>query len=225
MSDSTHQGSPDIWPHVERLQSGHRFAYEGDIEFGWDDDDFRITRWGAFGDKVLQVSPLSEEGWERAWETMVSRFPGLASAVTARVAREHRAALGIPNPGATPVLIVTTNEVPGFRIERVHGEVFGLTVRARNMFSNWGANLRTVVGGEVVGYTKLLAASRHEATERLRDEVRRLGGNAVVAMRFDCNEIGDIMSEIVAYGTAVTLVPGEAPAEPSEAEVLATVGQ
>jgi Putative heavy-metal-binding len=62
-----------------------------------------------------------------------------------------------------PVLIVTTNEIPGYRITEVHGDVFGLTVRARNLFSNMGASLRTLAGGEVAGYTKLLTESRKEA--------------------------------------------------------------
>jgi uncharacterized protein YbjQ (UPF0145 family) len=112
-----------------------------------------------------------------------------------------------PRPEPSPVLIVTTNDVPGYEIVEVHGDIFGLTVRARNYFSNLGASLRTVVGGEVSGYTKLLTDSRNEARERLKHEARRRGANAVVAMRFDCNEIGDIMTEIAAYGTAVTVIP------------------
>jgi len=111
-----------------------------------------------------------------------------------------------------PVLIVTTNEVPGYRITRVHGDVFGLIVRARNYFSNIGAQLRTVAGGEATGYTKLLTDSRNQARERMWREARARGANAVVAMRFDCNEIGDVMSEVAAYGTAVTVMPLETPA-------------
>ena len=104
-----------------------------------------------------------------------------------------------------PVLIVTTNEIPGYRITQVHGDVFGLIVRARNYFSNLGAQFRTLAGGEVAGYTTLLADSRNQARERMWREARARGANAVVAMRFDCNEIGGIMSEIAAYGTAVTV--------------------
>lgn len=108
-------------------------------------------------------------------------------------------------PDTQPVLIVTTNEIPGYRIIQVHGDVFGLVVLARNVFSNMGAQLRTVAGGEVRGYTKLLTDSRNQARHRMWREARSRGANAVVAMRFDCNEIGDIMSEVVAYGTAVTV--------------------
>ena len=106
-----------------------------------------------------------------------------------------------------PALIVTMNEVPGYRITQVHGDVFGLVVRARNYFSNLGAQFRTLAGGEAAGYTRLLTDSRNQARARMWDEARARGGNAVVAMRFDCNEIGDIMSEVVAYGAAVTVEP------------------
>ena len=104
------------------------------------------------------------------------------------------------------ILITTMNDVPGFEITAVHGEVFGLIVRARNVFSNIGASLRMLVGGEVAGYTQLLSDSRNHAIERLRKAAADKGGNAVVAMRFDCNEIANLMSEIAAYGTAVTIV-------------------
>jgi uncharacterized protein YbjQ (UPF0145 family) len=109
------------------------------------------------------------------------------------------------------ILISTMNDVPGYEITAVHGEVFGLIVRARNAFSNIGAGFRTLVGGEAKGYTKLLTDSRLHAQERLEEAARGKGANAVIAMRFDCNEIGDIMSEVAAYGTAVTIRPIAAP--------------
>ncbi|HEY1917189.1 MAG TPA: YbjQ family protein [Streptosporangiaceae bacterium] len=80
-------------------------------------------------------------------------------------------------------------------------------VRARNYFSNLGAQFRALAGGEVGGYTKLLTDSRNQARERMWREALARGANAIVAMRFDCNEIGDIMSEVAAYGTAVTAEP------------------
>ncbi|MDX6532960.1 MAG: hypothetical protein QOJ13_1165 [Gaiellales bacterium] len=103
------------------------------------------------------------------------------------------------------IIITTMNDLPGYEVVEVHGEVFGLIVRARNVFSNIGAGFRTVFGGEAKGYTSLLTDSRNEAVERLREATRQRGGNAVLAMRFDCNEIADIMSEVAAYGTAVTV--------------------
>ncbi|MGH9614860.1 MAG: YbjQ family protein [Bryobacteraceae bacterium] len=103
------------------------------------------------------------------------------------------------------ILVTTMNDVPGFKIVAVYGEVFGLICRARNAFSNMGAGLRTLFGGEVASYTQLLSDSREQAIGRLRLAAMERGGNAVVAMRFDCNEIGNIMSEIAAYGTAVRI--------------------
>ena len=105
----------------------------------------------------------------------------------------------------TDILISTMNDLPGYEVTAVYGEVYGLIVRARNAFSNIGAGFRTIVGGEAKGYTKLLSDSRDQAVERLTEAARAKGANAVLAMRFDCNEIGDIMSEVAAYGTAVTV--------------------
>jgi uncharacterized protein YbjQ (UPF0145 family) len=103
------------------------------------------------------------------------------------------------------IIITTTNDLPGYEVVAVYGEVFGLIVRARNVFSNLGAGLRTVFGGEAKGYTTLLSDSRNEAVDRLKEAARARGANAVLAMRFDCNEIADVMSEVAAYGTAATV--------------------
>jgi uncharacterized protein YbjQ (UPF0145 family) len=105
------------------------------------------------------------------------------------------------------VLIVTTNDIPGWEIQRVCGEVFGLTVRSRNAFSQLGAGFKSMFGGELQGMTKNLAESRNEAMGRLIAEARNRGGNAIVAMRFDTTEIGDVWTEICAYGTAVLAAP------------------
>ncbi len=104
-----------------------------------------------------------------------------------------------------PIIVSTMNDLPGYRVVQVHGEVFGITVRARNAFSNVGASFRTMFGGEVKGYTQMLSDSRLEAVERLRFATAQVGGNAVLAMRFDTGEIADIMNEVAAYGTAVTV--------------------
>ena len=114
-----------------------------------------------------------------------------------------------PDVDDCPVLIVTTNEISGYRITAVHGDVFGLVVRARDYFSNLGARFMTLAGGEVSAYTRLLTDSRNDARQRMWREARVRGANAVVGMRFDCNEIGGIMSEIAAYGTAVTVEPAD----------------
>jgi uncharacterized protein YbjQ (UPF0145 family) len=101
------------------------------------------------------------------------------------------------------ITVVTTNELDGYRVVDVFGEVFGLTVRSRHVGSDIAASLKGLVGGEVKGYTKMLSQSRLEAIERLRQAAAEVGANAVLAMRFDCNEIGGNMTEVAAYGTAV----------------------
>ena len=103
------------------------------------------------------------------------------------------------------IMVTTMNDLPGYRVDEVFGEVFGLTVRSRNIGSDIGAQLKGLVGGEVKGYTKMLADSRLQAIERLRDAARENGANAIIAMRFDCNELGSNMTEVAAYGTAVSV--------------------
>lgn len=106
-----------------------------------------------------------------------------------------------------PILVVTTNDVPGYEVVEVYGEVFGVLVRSRNLLSNIGAVLQSLVGGEIGAYTKLLSDSRIEAIERMRQAAAEKGANAVLMMRFDSGSIGNTMSEVAAYGTAVTIRP------------------
>ena len=103
----------------------------------------------------------------------------------------------------TEVIVATTNDLPGYEVVETYGEVFGLIVRSRNVFGNFGASLRTIFGGEVKGYTKLLSDSREHALARLRAAAAEKGANAVLAMRFDSGDIGQVMNEVAAYGTAV----------------------
>lgn len=104
------------------------------------------------------------------------------------------------------IMVVTTNDLPGYEVVEVYGEVFGLIVRSRNVFSNFGASLRTIVGGEVKGYTRMLSDSRNQAMERLRQAAAEKGANAVLMMRFDSGDIYQVMNEVAAYGTAVKVV-------------------
>jgi uncharacterized protein YbjQ (UPF0145 family) len=103
------------------------------------------------------------------------------------------------------MLITTMNDVPGHSVEEVYGEVFGLTVRSRNVGSQIGASLKSLVGGELGGMTKMLAQGREEAIARLAAEAESKGANAIIAMRFDTSELGSTWTEICAYGTAVRI--------------------
>ena len=96
------------------------------------------------------------------------------------------------------------NDLPGYEIEEVFGEVFGLTVRSRNLGSTIGAGLKSLLGGELKGMTKMLASGRTDATERLVAEAEGKGANAIIAFRFDTSELGSTWTEICAYGTAVS---------------------
>ena len=101
------------------------------------------------------------------------------------------------------MIISTMNDLPGYEIEEVLGEVFGLTVRSRHLGSQIGALAKSMVGGELKGMTKLLAEGRMHAQERLVEEAEAKGANAILAFRFDTSELGNTWTEICAYGTAV----------------------
>jgi uncharacterized protein YbjQ (UPF0145 family) len=107
---------------------------------------------------------------------------------------------------ASGMLVSTMNDLPGFQVDKVIGEVFGLTVRARNVGSSLGSAVKSLRGGELKGQTRMLADSRMEAMDRLTEEARVRGGNAVLAMRFETSS-GELGTEICAYGTAVVVSP------------------
>lgn len=104
------------------------------------------------------------------------------------------------------VLITTTENVPGYKVTDVYGEVFGITTRSRNMLSSFGQSVKTIVGGEIIGYTKLQHTARDQAIERLKSAAAKRGANAVVMMRFDSNSFAPV-NEVTAYGTAVSIEP------------------
>ena len=104
------------------------------------------------------------------------------------------------------MLITTMNDVPGYRVTAVLGEVFGLTVRSRHAGSQLGAGLKSLRGGELKGLTKNLRDSRHEGIARMVEEAENKGANAVVAMRFDTTDMASFYgTEVCAYGTAVKI--------------------
>ena len=105
------------------------------------------------------------------------------------------------------MLVVTSEEVAGHRVKESLGQCFGVVVRSRGLAGNIIAGLRTIIGGEIREYTELLEQARRHAVDRLVTNATAMGANAIVMMRFDSSEIGQTMSEIVAYGTAVILEP------------------
>jgi uncharacterized protein YbjQ (UPF0145 family) len=105
------------------------------------------------------------------------------------------------------MLIVTTENIPHHRIVEVKGQCFGVVVRSRGIGGNIVASLRSIVGGEIHEYTQLLEEARRHAIDRLVQNATAMGANAILMMRFDSSEIGQTMSEIVAYGTAAIVEP------------------
>jgi uncharacterized protein YbjQ (UPF0145 family) len=105
------------------------------------------------------------------------------------------------------MIVVTTESVTGHRVREVKGQCFGVVVRSRGLGGNIVAGLRSIVGGEISEYTQLLEEARRHAVDRMVQNATLMGANAVVMMRFDSSEIGQTMSEIVAYGTAAVIEP------------------
>jgi uncharacterized protein YbjQ (UPF0145 family) len=121
------------------------------------------------------------------------------------------------------MLITTGNDLPGYDIVTVQGEVFGLTVRSRNIGAGCLAGLRSIGGGEIPGFTKLLVQSRNEAMARMVGEATGRGANAIIAMRFDSGALGQ-WSEICAYGTAVWVQPSS-PAARQQFDTMVKAGE
>ena len=105
------------------------------------------------------------------------------------------------------MIIVTTNDLPGYKIDAVFGEVMGLTVRSRHIGAQLTAGFRALGGGELPEMTKALYESRLEVVARMVTEAESKGANAIVATRFDTSEMGQNWTEVCAYGTAVFAIP------------------
>jgi uncharacterized protein YbjQ (UPF0145 family) len=105
------------------------------------------------------------------------------------------------------MIVVTTNDLPGYRIVRVIGLVRGITVRSRSVFGTIGGALQSIVGGNLSLFTTLAETSRQEALTLMIEHAEQQSANAVIAMRYDSNDITDGITEMLAYGTAVVAEP------------------
>ena len=101
------------------------------------------------------------------------------------------------------MIVATTNDLPGYRITSVIGVVRGITVRSRSVVGNLGGAIQSIFGGNLSIYTDLAEHARREAYDLLVDHARHAGADAVIAMRYDANEIMEGITEVLAYGTAV----------------------
>jgi uncharacterized protein YbjQ (UPF0145 family) len=109
------------------------------------------------------------------------------------------------------MIVVTTNDLPGHRVVKTLGVVRGLTVRSRSIVGNIGAGIQILFGGNITLYTRLAEQARQEAYEALIAHAQEMGANAVLAMRYDANEIAAAVTEVLAYGTAVVVEEVRAP--------------
>jgi uncharacterized protein YbjQ (UPF0145 family) len=105
------------------------------------------------------------------------------------------------------MIVATTENIANHHVRETLGQVFGVVVRSRGLGGNFMAGLRSIVGGEIVEYTRMLEEARRHAIDRMVENARLMGANGIIMLRFDSSEMGQTMSEIVAYGTAVILEP------------------
>jgi len=105
------------------------------------------------------------------------------------------------------MLVATTNDLAGHRIVRHLGLVRGIVVRSRSIIGNVGASIQSLFGGNITLYTTLCEKARADAFDLMVEHARELGANAIVAMRYDANEVAAGITEVLAYGTAVVLEP------------------
>lgn len=103
--------------------------------------------------------------------------------------------------------LTNIESVPGMKITNQYGVVSGSTVRAKNVFKDFGASMKNMVGGELRSYTELLEEARKEAIDRMKYQAQRFGANAVINVRFATSAVSAGAAEVYAYGTAVTVVP------------------
>lgn len=107
------------------------------------------------------------------------------------------------NETITDVIVASSNHIPGYEVLETCGFCYGLTVRSRGVGGQLGAGIRSMFGGEIHEYVKMMEESRDEALYRMIDHAKEMGANAVISVRFDSNEVSNVMQEILAYGTAV----------------------
>ena len=108
------------------------------------------------------------------------------------------------------MLVTTMNDLPGYRVVRVIGVVRGLSVRSRNVVTNLGASIQIMMGGNISAYTKLAETTRQEAFDLMIKHAEEVGANAIIAMRYDANEMAAAVTEVIAYGTAAIVEPNPA---------------
>jgi uncharacterized protein YbjQ (UPF0145 family) len=132
-----------------------------------------------------------------------------APAASVGATQSAAAPMGASSGGWGLPMLFTANYVPGYKIDKVLGITYGITVRSRGLGGNIIAGLRTIGGGEIKEYTELAHQARQQALDRLQEHARGMGANAVISVMFDSTEVGNTMDEIIAFGTAVVVSPND----------------
>lgn len=105
------------------------------------------------------------------------------------------------------MIVATTNDLAGHKVVRYLGVVRGITVRSRSIVGNFGASIQALFGGNITLYTSLCERARADAFDLMVQHAQEVGANAIIAMRYDANEIAAGITEVLAYGTAVVTEP------------------
>jgi uncharacterized protein YbjQ (UPF0145 family) len=105
------------------------------------------------------------------------------------------------------MIVTTMNDLPGYKVVAMQGVVRGVIVRSRSVIGNIGAGLQSLFGGDITIFTKLADDARQQAYDRMVEQATAAGANAIIAMRYDANEIMEGITEVLAYGTAVRVEP------------------
>ena len=121
--------------------------------------------------------------------------------------KQQTSATGVVAGSNQPMVLLTANYAAGYKVDKVLGMVYGITVRSRGIGGNIVAGLRTIAGGEIREYTELAQQARQEALDRLSEHAKNMGANAVLSVMFDSTEMAQSMEEIIAFGTAVVVSP------------------
>ena len=116
-------------------------------------------------------------------------------------------AISEPRFSVSPQMVTTAFELPGYRIRQSLGVVRGIVVRSRNIFVNIGAAFQSMVGGNIVAWTRLCEQTRAEAFDIMIQHATELGANAIIGARYDATEISSLATEVLAYGTAMIVEP------------------
>ena len=178
---------------IERLFSGEPVAVRKDVDAA---TGHKFEKVFSTAGAICYLEPVGGEGGLAAGSSPTGSSPSTPTHISP-------AATTIMNADGGKMILTNVEMVPGKTIVEHFGLVSGSTIRAKHVGRDIMASLKNIVGGELKGYTQLLKESRRQATERMIDQARELGANAIVNVRFSTSSVAQGVAELYAYGTAV----------------------